>query len=224
MGLGAKDRGSLVERRSSPRIINKVNTWLSLIWLDVGLSYFLMIVVSLAFLTIGVLVLRTAGPEGGPLVPAREETTSILSRLLTEAAGPQARYIFLLAALAILFSTIIGMVDGKSRALRTGIRMILARSRRVSDVNIYRLFVTLMCCVIFAFLFTGKPVVLIVLISALEAPMLSLSAIMLAYLLFRKLPKALRPGLGWLLVMAIGTAIYLALSSIVFVRILIQMF
>jgi len=224
IGLRGKDRVSLAEGRSSSAIIKKVHSWLSLIRLDVGFSYLLMIIVSLAFLVIGVMVLRTAGPEGGPLVPAREETTLILSRLLTAAAGPQARFVFLIAALAILFSTIIGLVDGKSRALRTGIRLISSRTSRVSDVNIYRLFVTLMCLVIFAFLFTGRPVVLIVLISALEAPMLSLSAIMLIYLLYRKLPKALRPGLIWLLVMVVGTVIYLVLSIRVFIRALAQLF
>lgn len=224
MGLGAKDRAFLAGESRSPVTIKKANSWLSLIRLDVGLSYLLMMIVSLAFLAIGVIVLRTAGPDGSPLVPAREETTLILSRLLTAAAGPRARYVFLVAALAILFSTILGLVDGKSRALRTGIRMITSKTSRVSDVNIYRLFVTAMCCVIFAFLFTGRPVVLIVLISALEAPMLSIAAIMLIYLLYKKLPRVLHPGIGWLLVMIAGTVIYLALSSAVLIRTLIQMF
>ncbi len=183
-----------------------------------------MIIVSLAFLTIGVLVLRTGGPDGGPLVPAREETTLILSRLLTTAAGPQARYVFLVAALAILLSTIIGLVDGKSRALRTGMKLIFVKSSRLSDVALYRLFVTAMCSVIFVFLFTKRPVTLIVLISALEAPMLSLSAIMLVYLLYRKLPKGFRPGLGWLLIIVVGTVVYLALSSLVLIQTIGQLF
>ncbi len=224
IGLKGKDRVSLAEGRFSPASIKRLNSWMSLIRLDIGLSYMLMIVVSLAFLVIGVLVLRTAGPAGGPLVPAREETTLILSRLLTTAAGPQARLIFLIAALAILLSTIIGLVDGKSRALRTGMKMIFVRSSRIPDGRLYRLFVTLMCAVIFAFIFTGRPVSLIVLISALEAPMLSLSAIMLVYLLYRKLPKAFHPGLGWLFIMVVGTVLYLALSSLVLVQTLVQLF
>ena len=224
IGLRGKDRVSLEKGESSPAAIQKMRSWMSFIHLDAGLSYLLMIVVSLAFLAIGVLVLRTAGPDGGPLVPAREETTLILSRLLTAAAGPQAKYIFLVAALAILLSTIIGLVDGKSRALRTGMKLIFIRSSRISDVALYRLFVTAMCSVIFVFLFTGRPVTLIVLISALEAPMLSLSAIMLVYLLYRKLPKAFQPGLGWLLIIIVGTVVYLALSSLVLVQTLGQLF
>ncbi len=195
--------------------------WLSLIHLDTGLSYLLMMVVSLAFLTIGVLVLSTAGPDGGPLIPSREETAVVLSRLLTAAAGPRAKYIFLTAAFAILYSTVIGLVDGKSRALRTALRMLAPRLDRISDVNVYRLFVTLMCLIIFAFLFTERPVALIVLISALEAPVLSFSAILLIHLLHKRLPRAFRPGLLWHLIMGCGTVLYLVLSSIVLVRIVI---
>ena len=195
--------------------------WLSLIRLDTGISYFLMILISFAFLTIGVLVLSTAGPEGGPLIPAREDTTSILSRLLTVAAGPQTKFIFLVAALAILYSTVIGLVDGKSRALRSATRIIFPRSRKISEKNMYRLYATLMCVIIFAFLFTKRPVVLIVLISAIEAPVLSLSALMLIYLMHKKMPRYMRPGLVWYGIIFAGTTVYLVLSSVVLVRIVL---
>jgi len=132
--------------------------------------------------------------------------------MLTAAAGPQARYIFLLAALAILSSTIIGLVDGKSRALRTAVHLIAPRSRRWSDPTWYRLGVALLCLVIFALLFTGRPVGLIVLVSALEAPVLSLSAVMLLYLLHTRLPREYRPGVLWHIVIVAGTLTYLALS------------
>ena len=192
--------------------------WLSLIRLDTGISYFLMILVSFAFLTIGVLVLSTAGPDGGPLIPAREETTSVLSRLLTVATGPQTKFIFLVAGLAILYSTVIGLVDGKSRALRSATIIIFPSTKKISDKTLYRLFATLMCLIIFAFLFTKRPVVLIVLISAIEAPVLSVSAIMLIYLLRKKLPRALRPGFVWHGVIICGTILYLVLSSVVLVK------
>ena len=177
-----------------------------------------MILVSFAFLTIGVLVLSTAGPDGGPLIPAREETTSVLSRLLTVATGPQTKFIFLVAGLAILYSTVIGLVDGKSRALRSATKIIFPSTKKISDKTLYRLFATLMCLIIFAFLFTKRPVVLIVLISAIEAPVLSVSAIMLMYLLRKKLPRALRPGLVWHGVIICGTILYLVLSSVVLVK------
>jgi hypothetical protein len=192
--------------------------WLSLIHLDTGISYFLMFLISFAFLTIGVLVLSTAGPDGGPLIPAREETTSVLSRLLTVATGPQTKFIFLMAALAILYSTVIGLVDGKSRALRSATKIILPKSRKIPDITMYRLYATLMCLIIFAFLFTQRPVVLIVLISAIEAPVLSISAIILIYLFHKRLPRAMRPGLVWYGVIIGGTIVYLILSSVVLVR------
>lgn len=192
--------------------------WLSLIRLDTGISYFLMVLISFAFLAIGVLVLRTAGPDGGPLIPAREETTSVLSRLLTVATGPQTKFIFLVAALAILYSTVIGLIDGKSRALRSAIRIILPKSRVISEKNMYRLFATLMCMIVFAFLFTERPVGLIVFISAVEAPVLSVSAVILIYLMHKRLSPEMRPGIVWYVVIALGTAVYLVLSCILLVR------
>lgn len=190
---------------------------LSLVHLDAGLSYAVMVFVSLAFLTIGAVTLGTAGADGGPLVPAREETTAVLARMLTAAAGPQAQYIFLLAAFAILSSTIIGLVDGKSRALRTAVRIIAPKSRRWSDLTWYRLGIALFCLIIFALLFTGRPVVLIVLVSALEAPVLSLSAVMLVYLLHTRLPREYRPGILWHVVIVAGTVTYLVFSVLALV-------
>ncbi len=186
--------------------------WLSLSHLDTGLCYAMMMFVSLAFLAIGSITLGTAGPDGGPLVPASEATTEVLSRMLTATAGPPARYVFLIAALAILSSTIIGLVDGKSRALRAAIHILAPRSRRWSDLNWYRLGITLFCLIIFALLFTGRPVMLIVLTSALEAPVLSLSAVMLLYLLHTRLPREIRPGMLWNIVIVIGTVTYVVLS------------
>jgi Mn2+/Fe2+ NRAMP family transporter len=198
--------------------------WLSLIRLDTGISYLLMVLVSLAFLAIGVLVLSTAGPGGMPLIPAREETTLVLSRLLTVATGPQTKFVFLVAALAILYSTVIGLVDGKSRALRSATHIIFPQSRKISSKKMYRLYATLMCLIIFAFLFTQRPVVLIVLISAFEAPVLSLSAIVLIYLMHKKLPLSMRPGILWYAVIIIGTILYLVLSSYVLVQTVLGQF
>ena len=82
----------------------------------------------------------------------------------------------------------------------------------------YRLFATLMCLIIFAFLFTQRPVVLIVLISAVEAPVLSISALVLIYLMHKKLPPNMRPGPVWYVVIVIGTIVYLVLSSVVLIR------
>lgn len=180
--------------------------------MDAGLSYAVMMFVSLSFLVIGSITLGTAGADGGPLVPAREETTAVLAKMLTEAAGPQARFIFLIAALAILSSTIIGLVDGKSRALRTAVHIVAPRSHRWSDLTWYRLGIAIFCLVIFALLFTGRPVVLIVLVSALEAPVLSLSAVMLVYLLHTRLRREYRPGVLWHVVIVAGTVTYLVFS------------
>jgi len=208
----ALPRSNLAPSADAPGEHDDFRHWFSLAHLDATLSYAVMLFVSLAFLAIGSITLGTAGADGGPLVPARAETTVVLARMLTVVAGPQAQYIFLVAALAILSSTILGLVDGKSRALRTAVYIIAPRSRRWSDLTCYRLGIALLCLIIFALLFTGRPVMLIVLVSALEAPIVSLSAMMLLYLLHTRLRRAYRPGVLWHIVIVAGTIAYLALS------------
>ncbi len=131
--------------------------------------------------------------------------------MLTAAAGPRRLYIFTIAALAILSSTIIGLVDGKARALqRFG-----SLPRGPGDgpaLAWYQAGITSLCLIIFIrLLFTGEPVVLIVLVSALEAPVLSLSAVMLVYLLHARLRREDRPGVVWHIVIVVGTIAYFAL-------------
>ena len=86
----------------------------------------------------------------------------------------------------------------------------------------YRIFATLMCLIIFAFLFTKSPVVLIILISAVEAPVLSISAVVLVYLIHKRLPRSIRPGFLWHAVMVSGTLIYLYLSSVFLIKLVTQ--
>ncbi len=66
--------------------------------------------------------------------------------------------------------------------------------------------------------------VLIVLISSVEAPVLSVSAIVLIYLLHKKLPQPMRPGFVWYVVIVLGTIVYFVLSSVVLVKTLLGQF
>ncbi len=128
-----------------------------------------------------------------PAGACRDETTAVLSRMLTAAAGPRP-------------STSSPSPPWRSSPRRssalstarpepcTAVRIIAPRSRRWSDLAWYRAGITTLCLIIFALLFTGEPVVLIVLVSALEAPILSLSAVMLVYLLHARLRARIAPA------------------------------
>ena len=136
----------------------------------------------------------------------------MMSKLLTAAVGPDGKYLFLVAAFAALFSTVLGLVDGKSRALGAGLKIVLPKTGRLSGTARYRLMVTAMCLVMFVFLFSARPVGLITLTALLEAPVLSVSAVLLVYLIHTRIPKSLRPGITWHAILGIGTVAYLALS------------
>ena len=61
--------------------------------------------------------------------------------------------------------------------------------------------------------------VLIVLISVLEAPVLSFASVMLIYLLHTRLRRENHPGVLWHVMIVAGTLIYFALSVWVLIRI-----
>ena len=53
---------------------------------------------------------------------------------------------------------------------------------------------------------------MIVLTSAVEAPVLALSAVLLLYLLHARLPRECRPGVVWHIVIVAGTLTYTVLA------------
>ncbi|TDC64300.1 Nramp family divalent metal transporter [Streptomyces hainanensis] len=77
--------------------------WLRVMRLDVTVSWFVCTLCTLAFYVIGASVLH---PQD--LVPEGNEVITTLSRMYTDTMGPWAKYVFLVGAIAVLYSTLIG--------------------------------------------------------------------------------------------------------------------
>lgn len=78
--------------------------------MDVAVSWLVCTVCTLAFYVIGASVLH---PQG--LVPAGNEVITTLSRMYTDTLGPWAEIVFLVGAIAVLWSTLIGSVASVPR-------------------------------------------------------------------------------------------------------------
>ncbi|MFF9556272.1 Nramp family divalent metal transporter [Streptomyces albus] len=77
--------------------------WIKVMRLDVLAGLAVCVVCTLSFYVIGAAVLH---PQG--LVPEGNEMITTLSRIYTDTMGPWAEYLFLVGAIAVLFSTLIG--------------------------------------------------------------------------------------------------------------------
>lgn len=88
----------------------RANGWLRVMRMDVALSWLVCTVCTLAFYVIGASVLN---PQG--LVPAGNDVITTLSRMYTDTLGPWAEVVFLVGAIAVLWSTLIGSVASVPR-------------------------------------------------------------------------------------------------------------
>ncbi|TCP47363.1 Mn2+/Fe2+ NRAMP family transporter [Tamaricihabitans halophyticus] len=77
--------------------------WLKVMRLDVGVSWLVCTICTLSFYVIGAAVLHVQS-----LVPEGNDMIATLSRMYTDTLGPWAEVVFLVGAIAVLFSTNIG--------------------------------------------------------------------------------------------------------------------
>ncbi|MBK1786334.1 Nramp family divalent metal transporter [Prauserella cavernicola] len=87
----------------SPERDRRAEGWLKVMRLDVAVSWLVCTLCTLAFYVIGASVLN---PQG--LVPEGNDMITTLSRMYTDTLGPWAEVVFLLGAIAVLFSTNVG--------------------------------------------------------------------------------------------------------------------
>lgn len=178
--------------------------WLSTMRIDCLASYTLILVISFAFLAMGVATLHAQG-----LVPEKREIMVTLSRMLDSV--PRGRETFLVVSFFALFSTIVSCMDGKSRAIAS---ILTGISPWFSDkLKSYRIAMGAYLAVMAVTILLGdnQPGAIINMVAAMNAIVFGLLGFALLYL-DRKLPTYARshPAL-WCIVFA-GSAIFLGVA------------
>ncbi len=178
--------------------------WLSTMRIDCLVSYIFILVISFAFLAMGVATLHAQG-----LVPEKREIMVTLSRMLD--SFPRGRETFLVVAFFALFSTVVSCMDGKCRAIAS---MLTGISPRFSNkLKCYRITMGAYLAIIAVTILLGEnqPGAIINMVAGMNAVVFGLLGFAMLYL-DRKLPTYARihPAL-WCIVFA-GSAIFLGFA------------
>ncbi len=175
--------------------LRRAKGWIRVMYWDALLSMVVYTIVTAVFYLLGAAILHESGdiPEGYQMVEA-------LSRIYTETLGPNAKSVFLLGALVVLFSTLFAALASWTRIFSDCFGQIgwinfydpQVRSRSIAILAwIFPLVWTLL------FLFIQLPV-LMILIGGFVTSILLLIIVFAAYRFrYYRLPKVLSPSLGY---------------------------
>ncbi len=214
MGLLAHTRrvGRLSRQQfhpSSAEEVGRMLGWLRVNRVNIWLSYALGLIVCLSTFILGVGILRPAGVQLTGAGLARE-----LSLMMTEVLGPWARSLFYLGAWAAISSTAVSIFDGSSRMFVQPLRQKApGLFARLPAAHWQKLIMTLMmvsCWLVYVFV--PQPVTLVLLIGAIDAPLIGILIITYAYLGRRYVPAAYRSSEAWWVMMLLIGSLYLALG------------
>lgn len=198
----------LSQERLDSHHITRLRKWLNIVHLDLSLSYILTYIVSTCLYIAGATILfqNNLHPQGLLLV----ET---LSTLFTETIGSGAYYLFLISAFAILLSSVIGVVEGLSQALRECTFLIWPGAKeKMKPKVLVTIFSILALAIPVTFLLIAeRPVWLLLVSSMMFAPAIGIIFLVSAFLCL-KLPKPLRPH-PLLIAITVGTALTMITMS-----------
>jgi len=194
----AKEKGAGMYQVSSNNISleqlrptdkKRLKGWLRLVYLDLLVSYSLTFILSMCLYVSGAMVLFPRG-----LHPAGISLIETLSIMFTETFGLWARYLFLLGGFALLFSSVLGVVDGLSRANTEFVKIVSAPIyNKIGHKTLLRIFVLASIAVPMIFVFAvQRPIWLLQFSSFMFAPAMGIIFLTSTYLSLR-LPKEFRP-------------------------------
>lgn len=214
MGLlgHAREHGRLTREQfqpSSPEEVSRMRGWLRINRTNILLTYVLGLIVCMSTFILGVGILHPAGITlGGPGL-ARE-----LSLMMTEVLGPWSRNVFYLGAWAAIISTAISIFDGSSRMFLQPLRMKApSLFGKMSPQVWQKLILSAMMAGSWAvYAFFPKPVTLVLVMGAIDTPMIGIMMVAYAFLGRKYLPAEYRYGKAWWAGILLMGCLYLTLG------------
>jgi hypothetical protein len=162
---------------------------------DVLNSMFIYTFATIAFYILGAGVLNGMG-----LVPQGSEMIATLSNLYTQTLGPWSLPIFLVGAVAVLYSTVFASTAAHCRVFADFIGMlgVYDRHNYALRLKVTRIFVFILLFVpSMYFMFIQEPVTMVKIGGIAQAAMLPLIGFATLYLRYRRMPPKILPA-GWL--------------------------
>jgi Mn2+/Fe2+ NRAMP family transporter len=192
-------------RDDTPAWKRRALGWIRVLGIDVVNSMVIYTFATVAFYLLGAGILHGMG-----VIPVGTEMVDTLSNMYTETLGGWSRYLFLIGAVAVLYSTVFAGTAARSRMLADWLGIL--RGYDKSDYGLrlryQRLFVVALLIVpSLYYMFFQEPVRMVKIAGAVEAMMLPIIGFSTVYLRYRHLPRAIAPK-GWLtLALWVTTAI-----------------
>ncbi len=182
-------------RQDNPEWQRRAKGWIRVMYVDTLLAMVIYTLVTAAFYLLGAAVLHRQGavPEGYQMV----ET---LSQMYTKTLGPWAEWVFLVGALAVLYSTLFTAAASWTRIFSDAFGQIglfnfydLPLRKKVMGLMAWT-FPAVWCVL---FLFIRLPVLMVLIGGFVTSILLLLVVYAAVYFRFNRLPGSLRPGFGY---------------------------
>lgn len=194
-------------REESPAWIRRAFGWVRVMGFDVVSSMLIYTFATIAFYILGAGVLNGMG-----LVPQGAEMVATLSNLYTRTLGDWSLPLFLVGAVAVLYSTVFASTAAHCRVAADFIGMlgIYDRTEYHKRLQVTRVFVFILLFVpSIYFMFFKEPVMMVKIGGIAQASMLPLIGFATVYLRYKRLPRSLIPA-KWLTFLLWVSAVLMA--------------
>jgi Mn2+/Fe2+ NRAMP family transporter len=192
-GYGMKKRTDKINLHTlNDQQTNQLGQWIRQMTADTTVGVGGTVIVTLAFLILGVELLK---PKG--LIPEEEKVAEVLGGMLTHVWGPAGFWFMVTAVFVGFWDTVLSNQDGFGRMFGGGIhRLIGSRYPRVTEKLIRRVVVVVLVTIlpIVMYLFIGEPVQLLKIGGAIEVFDIPVLVALVIYLNYKTLPASLRPS------------------------------
>ncbi len=195
----------------TPEWAARAKGWINIMYLDAVLSMVVYTMVTAAFYLLGAAVLHPGGQ-----IPEGYEMVEVLSRIFTETIGEGARWLFLVGAFFVLYSTLFtataswARVWGDAFGQLGWLRFDTPEARRKS-IGIFSWVFPLTWCILF--LFIQSPVMMVILGGIATSVLLLLVAWVAVQFRYRMLPASLTPSTAYDVMLWMSIAAILMVSA-----------
>ena len=182
-------------RDDTPSWTLRAHGWIRVLGFDVVNSMVIYTFATIAFYLLGAGILNGMG-----IVPRGTEMIETLSNMYTATLGEWSGYVFLIGAVAVLYSTVFAGTAARSRMLADwlGIMKAYDKGNYGLRLRFQRLFVVVLLVVpSLYYMFFQEPVMMVKMAGAVEAMMLPIIGFSTVYLRYRHLPSSIAPK-GWI--------------------------
>ena len=182
-------------RDDTPAWTRRARGWIRVLGFDVVNSMVIYTFATIAFYLLGAGILNGMG-----IVPRGTEMIETLSNMYTATLGEWSGYVFLIGAVAVLYSTVFAGTAARSRMLADwlGIMKAYDKGNYGLRLRFQRLFVVVLLMVpSLYYMFFQEPVMMVKMAGAVEAMMLPIIGFSTVYLRYRHLPSSIAPK-GWI--------------------------